>query len=264
MSDGTTFLLEAPRPAQPSSVMPRAAPGGGLTQPPVLRRDDVVVLLLAAMQPGSLLWGWSRVVQRDRPLRRLAGLRFAKALGSGFEGGFGVRPSIDRQGLFMVFDGESAAEAFYAGCATLESYERHARELFITKLRATSSRGSWSGHDIGVSADAPLSGPVAALTRASIRWNKAARFWPLAPPAQVALENAPGCRLAVGLGEAPLLRQATFSIWDGVAPMQAYARGGAHGDAAAASYREGFFSETMFVRFVPMQMRGVWKGVRHG
>jgi hypothetical protein len=228
----------------------------------------VVVLLLAAMKPGALLWGWSRVVQRDRPVRQLRGLRFAKALGSGFEGGFGLRPSADRQGLFLVFDGEAAADAFLADSPTLQGYREHAAELLTAKLRASTSRGSWDGFQIGASVQAPQSGadsgPVAALTRASIRPGKAAKFWPLAPPSQVSLESAPGCRLAVGLGEAPLLRQATFSVWDSVAAMDAYARSGAHQAAIKASYQGDFFSESMFTRFVPLQLQGVWKGVRHG
>jgi spheroidene monooxygenase len=64
----------------------------------------------------------------------------------------------------------------------------------------------------------------------------------------------------MGLGEAPLLRQATFSIWDDAASVDAYARGGAHGQAARAAYAEGYFSESMFVRFVPYGAQGRWKG----
>ena len=68
----------------------------------------------------------------------------------------------------------------------------------------------------------------------------------------------------VGLGEAPVLRQATLSLWDDTAAMNAYARHGAHQQAIATSYRGNFFSESMFVRFVPLEVRGVWQGRRHG
>lgn len=237
---------------------------GRATAPPMLQRDDVVVLLLAAMRPGALAWGWSRVVQRDKPLRAVPGLRFAKALGSGFEGGFGVKPSLDRSGLFTVFNGEAAADAFVAASPTVAAYREHSREFFAAKLRATSTRGTWSGHDLGVSAQPWPHGPVAALTRASIRLVKSPTFWRLAPAAQDDLERAQGCQLAVGLGEAPLLRQATFSVWDNVAAMDTYARSGAHLRAIQASVQNGFFSETMFVRFVPLWMRGRWKDRAYG
>jgi len=118
------------------------------------------------------------------------------------------------------------------------------------------------------SAPAPLAadGPVrvAALTRASIHPLRALAFWRKAPPAEVSLAQAPGCLLAAGLGEAPVLRQATFSIWDSVAAMDAYARSGAHLAAIKAAHREGYFSESMFVRFVPLAIQGQWKGVVYG
>ena len=55
----------------------------------------------------------------------------------------------------------------------MQAYRAHADELYIAMLRATSSRGSWSGHGIAVTAAPDADGPVAALTRASIRLRKA-------------------------------------------------------------------------------------------
>ena len=68
----------------------------------------------------------------------------------------------------------------------------------------------------------------------------------------------------MGLVEAPLLRQATFSLWRDQAAMDAYARSGAHQQAIADVLRECWFSESMFVRFVPLQISGRWKGRDHG
>jgi hypothetical protein len=46
--------------------------------------------------------------------------------------------------------------------------------------------------------------------------------------------------------------------------MQAYARQGAHLEAIKAAHEGGYFSESMFVRFVPEEATGVYKGVRYG
>ena len=225
-----------------------------------------VVLLLADIGPGlDRLWGYARFVLGPGVLRaRVPGLRFAKVLGSGHEGGFGLRPSASRQGLFALFDDRASASAFIDRSPVAEAYRRHAREFCQMELLAYASRGSWSGQTIVPCAAAPGEGPLAALTRASIRPSRAADFWRHAPPSQHALEDAPGCRLAVGLGEAPLLRQATFSLWDSTAAMESYARSGAHLQAIRAAYRDEYFSETMFVRFVPGRVEGVWKGRRIG
>jgi spheroidene monooxygenase len=224
----------------------------------------VAVLVLADLQPASRWWAWSRLVLGRWPLRRVAGLGFAKVLGSGAQGGFGMTPSGTHQGLFLVFDGEAAARRFVQDSALLQAYRSRARELCVAVLRATSSKGSWAGAAMAATATPPLEGAIAALTRASIRPRHALAFWRLSPPAERALAAAPGCLLAAGLGEAPLLRQATFSIWDNSAAMDAYARSGAHQHAIRAAYGGGYFSESMFVRFVVLDIHGVWKGRRHG
>ena len=70
--------------------------------------------------------------------------------------------------------------------------------------------------------------------------------------------------MAAGLGEAPLVRQATLSLWTNAAAMDAYARSGAHQEAIRSAYAGGYFSESMFVRFAPIDLRGTWKGQRYG
>jgi spheroidene monooxygenase len=225
---------------------------------------EVAVVVLAESAPGARLWGWWQIVRGPRALkRRVPGLRFAKVLGSGHEGGFGLRPSGSRLGLFLLFEHEAAAEAFVADSALLRDWRAHTRELCIAQLRTSSARGSWDGQALQVTAE-PSTGPVAVLTRASIRPSRALAFWRLSPASESALAHAPGCLLSAGLGEAPLLRQATFSVWDSLASMQAYARGQAHGEAARSAYAAGCFSESMFVRFVPLALSGTWKGKVYG
>jgi hypothetical protein len=227
-------------------------------------QGEVAVLLLADVSAGSRLWGWSRIVLGPRALRATPGLRLAKVMGSGHDGGFGLRPSASRQGLFAVFESEAQADRFMAGSAVVGAYRQRSRECCVVKLRAWSSRGSWGGVSIAVSAPPPVCGLVAALTRASIRLPAAAEFWGKAPAAQASLASAPGCLLAAGLGEAPLLRQATFSVWENQQAMDSYARSGAHLEAIRASHQGNYFSESMFVRFLPLSIQGTWQGVRHG
>ena len=135
--------MHMPSAASPH-LSPRVVQGGGAAPVPApvpaaldatVAPGEVVVLLLVDVAPGSRLWGYARFVLGRWPLRHVAGLRFAKQLGSGFEGGFGLRPSGTRQGLFLVFDGDAQAEAFVQASPLLASYRRHARELCVLKLR---------------------------------------------------------------------------------------------------------------------------------
>ena len=222
--------------------------------------DQVVVLLLADIAEGSRLWGWSRIVKGPQALQDVPGLLFSKVLGSGFEGGFGLRPSPSRQGMFGLFESLSAAQAFVTNSNVLQAYQERSDEFCWALLTTWSCRGSWDGQSLEVCAAQPIKGPVAALTRASIKLGKAPAFWRHAPPSQTALADAKGCQLAVGLGEAPFVRQATFSIWDSVSDMNAYARSGAHLEAIQAAAQNDYFSESMFARFVPLQVQGQWQG----
>ncbi len=233
---------------------------------------SVAVLLMTRVHLPAVPWALWRLVRGSGALRQVPGLRFARVLGSGRQGGFGLKPGLDCQGVFAMFDSEDAAQQFAQQSPVARAYRQRAAEGFTAVLRASSSRGSWAGQGMAASAaidDSPVAKPslpglpgvpVAALTRASIKPSKALRFWRHSPPAEAELAAAPGCQLAVGLGEAPVLRQATFSLWDSPQAMDAFARHGSHQRAIRASYDGGFFSEWMFVRFTPVSVSGSWQG----
>ena len=253
------------RGAGPAAV--RKAPWGGRAGGAAATRvvGGVAVVVLADMHRHTRAWAWWQLVKGPRSLRAVPGLGFAKVLGSGAGGGFGLWPSGTHRGLFLVFQDEAAARQFLTASPVLSAWRAHARECCVALLRACSSKGSWDGASMAVTADAPgddpADGPIVALTRASIHARHALAFWRLSPPAERDLQGAAGCDLAVGLGEAPLLRQATFSLWRSAAAMDAYARSGAHQRAIRSAYGGGYFSESMFVRFVPLLIDGSWPGL---
>jgi hypothetical protein len=238
-----------------------------------------VALLLVRWRTRSLLWGLKRLVLGSRGVRAFGpvpGLRFAKVLGSGRGGGFGIVPGVHHQGLIAFFDEQAQASAFLQGSALVQHYQTHAEELLVALARTTSSRGSWAGAQLGPASAGPdavstaasggvsAPGPLAALTRAAIRPSRAWAFWRQTPSTEASLAHSPGCRLAVGLGEAPLLRQATFSLWDSAEAMAAFSRQNAHGQASQRAWREGWFSEWMFARLEVLALHGRWRGQQHG
>ena len=91
----TTFDRLAEPPPRVAAATPLVAPRGAVG-------GQVVLLLLVDVAPGSRLWGYARFVLGSLALRGVPGLRFSRQLGSGYEGGFGVRPSGTRQGLFLA------------------------------------------------------------------------------------------------------------------------------------------------------------------
>ena len=235
------------------------------TTPPVSSAGTVAVFLLADIARAHRVWGYARFVIGRFALRGVPGLVMSKVMGSGDGGGFGLKPSSSRQALFCLFTDEDSADAFLKS-PLARAYEQRAQEFCSAKLRAYSCKGTWSGQSIGVTASLPdsSSGPIATLTRASIRPFSALRFWRMQPASEVSLNAASGCLLATGVGEAPFFRQATFSLWVSTAAMDAYARTGAHLAAIRAAHEGAFFSESMFARFVPCSLTGTWRGRSYG
>jgi spheroidene monooxygenase len=222
--------------------------------------EQTVVLVLIDIASGSRLWGFSRYIFGKFPFRNIPGLLFCKILGSGFNGGFSTKPSLTKQGFFCVFDTKENAEIFQKSSSIIKGYRSHAKEFFIATLYPYSSRGSWSGFSMDSLSSPPVNGPIASLTRASIRPFKATQFWAKAKPAEEAIKEASGSILTAGLGEAPYLRQATFTIWDNLKSIDEYAQSGAHLSAIKAAYGENYFSESMFTRFKVDSASGVWQG----
>jgi hypothetical protein len=67
--------------------------------------------------------------------------------------------------------------------------------------------------------------------------------------------------LAEGIGEWPLVQQATFSVWRDVADMMHFAYTSAHHRQAVADTRQkGWFSEELFARFRILRTEGSWGG----
>lgn len=241
----------------------------GNVQPNLITISGVVVVVLVNTLREHKAWAWMRLVQGPGALKDTPGLIFAKVMGSGHEGGFGLRPSATHQGLITLFDHADQANAFLAG-PVVTAYRERAADFWTGLLEVVSARGQWDGQawgetpatQLGAHAsaanDAAPPRPLAALTRASIRPGKAMAFWRNAPAAQTAMQHAKGCTLAMGLGEAPLIRQCTFSVWEDTPAMLAYAHQGAHQAAIQAAYKQNYFSESMFVRMRVLEQAGSW------
>jgi hypothetical protein len=66
----------------------------------------------------------------------------------------------------------------------------------------------------------------------------------------VDLARRPGLRLAVGIGEAPVGLQGTFSLWESARALRGFAYGGdAHREVVARTATERWYAEELFARF---------------
>lgn len=121
-------------------------------------------------------------------------------------------------------------------------------------LRPLASRGRWDGVDPFPDLEAAGgAGPVAVLTRASLRPRDVRRFYAAVP----AIAAEVGADLAFGFGEAPLLRQGTFSMWGSAAALASFRRDApAHAAAMRRTPEIGWYAEELFARFAIVDATG--------
>jgi len=226
----------------------------------------LITLTIFTLKPGLGVarWALGQMATAPPQLRRVAGLRFFQLMGSGADNGFGFWPNLRRYGFMATWDSAAEAAAFFATHPVWAAYTQRSLETWTTELAPLQAHGAWNGvAPFGevVTRAAPAGTPVAVLTRASIRLRRAPRFWRFVEPTSRALAGAEGLRLAIGLGELPLVRQATFSLWDSAQAMQQYAyRDARHREVIQLTRREGWYSEELFARFQVLGSTGTVDG----
>jgi hypothetical protein len=197
-----------------------------------------------------------------RHLQHTAGLRFAKLLGTGHGRTFTIRDAdLLHWGLLATWSSAAAAESFEAG-PVARGWDRLAHERLRVDLQPLASRGEWSGRrPFGEPGATTYDGPVAAITRARIAPRKMRTFWRAVPPVSADLQRCAGLRLALGVGEAPIGLQGTFSLWSSAAELTEFAhRRGPHVEVVARTATDGWYAEELFARFAVVSVDGTFGG----
>ncbi|MDP9842413.1 spheroidene monooxygenase [Streptosporangium lutulentum] len=207
-----------------------------------------------------------RYMAFDRPvLRSTPGLSFWRLLGSGRGTSMSLGADLRRWALFAVWREERDLEEFLRN-SPVAARRREARESWQVRLAPLASRGRWGGVEpfgpgLGEPSGPDPGGPIAVLTRASIRPSRLVPFYRSVPEVDRLLREQGGCLASVGVGEWPLARQATFSLWRDAGAVRDFAhRGHAHREVIGRTRAEDWYSEELFARFVPYRSEGTWDG----
>ena len=199
----------------------------------------------------------SMAIDRMRS-RKFTGISFSKLLGTG--SGQTFTPSdavLTRWGMVVVID-ENRIEAFDQS-SIISNWRKRSTSEFRAVLSPLSSHGLWAKKN-PFDFIAPLYNPdaqIAALTRARIKWNKNFIFWKSVPPVVIDLHSNPGLNAAIGIGEAPIGLQGTFSLWNSASALRDFAyKGKAHQVAIAQTQSIRWYSEELFARFEVLELRG--------
>ncbi|TAF57039.1 MAG: spheroidene monooxygenase [Sphingobacteriia bacterium] len=186
--------------------------------------------------------------------------KFWKLMGCGRKGSFDKTPDWRQWALLTASETPD-----YPWPGFLTAWWRFfGTESWTLTLVPIEGHGTWDGKK--VFGDLPRKtehqGPIAILTRASIRWQKLNRFWQHVDPVAQQMASAEGFVTSVGIGELPWIQQATFSIWRSKDDMKKFAyQMPQHADVVRKTHAENWYKEEMFVRFQLVKSQGSLRGI---
>ncbi|MBL0359211.1 MAG: hypothetical protein IPP72_21130 [Chitinophagaceae bacterium] len=195
-------------------------------------------------------------------------ITFYKLLGCGKNGTFDKNPDWQQWGIMAVYspltniNTNLSIQQLYGGFISrwLTLFNCETCTFF---LEPTEGHGKWDGKEpFGkLPKQTDYNGPVAVLTRATIRLSQLSAFWKNVAGVAVQLSGTKGFVASIGIGEMPYIKQATFSIWQNKESMKNFAyQMKDHKEVIAKTRKENWYSEDMFVRFKPLKVTGSIRG----
>lgn len=190
-------------------------------------------------------------------------LEFFKLLGSGGGNGFSIWPDFGTYAFLGVWKNENAAKtAFRDPNSPLQLLHEGVHEWKTIYMQTFHSHGLWDGKnpfEMTKKYDKTL--PLGVITRGTVKLSKLHHFWKFVPIVSRSAHNKKGMIFSKGIGEVPIIQQATFSIWENSEYMMDYAyKSEFHKEVVKKTREIGWYKEDLFARFYPYKVEGTMKG----
>lgn len=187
-------------------------------------------------------------------------------MGCGKNGTFDKIPDVNQWAIMLVHNGQIVENNNVSILGKFISMWIHlfAKESFTILLKPIVGHGKWDNQEPFGKLDGKIDyqGRIATLTRATIRLSKMKFFWKHVAPVASQMNDAKGFVFSVGIGEIPWIKQATFSIWESVEDMKAFAYSmKEHSEVVKKTRTENWYSEDLFVRFSILDSFGTLHGI---
>ena len=180
---------------------------------------------------------------------------FSKSLGTGTGTTFTPTDAdISTWGLLVTLNGSEDSTYSISAMRAISAWRSFAVSEEFFHLDPIASHGLWAKRDPFLPSDSMRSekwiGEVATITRARIKWHENLRFWRAVPEVTRSLHDSDGLIKAIGIGEAPIGLQGTFSYWRSQEDLRAFAyKGAAHQRAIEMTAQRNWYAEELFARF---------------
>ncbi len=205
-------------------------------------------------------WAFTQMGIARLSTKEIKGLRFVKLLGSGGLTGFGSWPNWTVYSLLCVWESQEAQENFFNKNLFFLGFIKRSIAHQNIFLQSISAHGTWDGQQPFETSKHKSDGKIAVITRGKIKLSKLWTFWQFVSPASNDMQGKEGMIFCIGVGELPLIQQATFSIWESTELMTKYAyHSKQHLEVIKKTRELGWYEEELFARFEVLKIEGNWK-----
>jgi heme-degrading monooxygenase HmoA len=184
--------------------------------------------------------------------------RFYRLMGSGAGNGFSIWPDWSTYALLVKWNSKEEAQKAFEKHSYLSEYKERSVQHQHVYLSPFKTHGSWNGENpFEEELDEDRNGPIAVLTRATIKPHLVPYFWTKVRGSSKGIEKYPGHLYSKGVGEWPLFMQATISMWDSKEDMRRFAyESQQHQRVMKLTRTKGWYKEDMFTEFNVLGMEG--------
>ncbi|MFN4007267.1 MAG: spheroidene monooxygenase [Chitinophagaceae bacterium] len=218
------------------------------------------VILSIAKYPRFMGWaGFLSMAIFRVPFWLHKQLLFWKLMGCGKNGTFDKQPDFNQWAVMLAVTDINQWQNNRTTTFMQQYWRCFGAKVTTYYLQPIEGHGLWDGKQVfGVlPKTSDYDGPIAVLTRATIKLSKLGRFWEHVPIVARHMQQTEGFITSVGIGEIPWIKQATFSVWECKAAMKNFAYKMAdHADVVRKTHQEKWYSEDMFVRFKIINVTG--------
>lgn len=174
-------------------------------------------------------------------------------MGSGAGKGFSLWPDFNVYSLLLVFKNDESIKQQVLSHPAHQLYTQYSDAHYNVLMHPISAHGLWNNLQPFVTTKNIALLPhqqVGVITRASIKKNLIWKFWQFVPAVSRQVGKNTDVLFSKGIGEVPLVEQATFSIWPNLEAIRKFAyQGMNHAEAVKKTRQLNWYSEEMFARF---------------
>jgi hypothetical protein len=206
------------------------------------------VMYLFTVKKSAIPFAFLQMAVGRAAARKLSGVSFAKLMGTGT--GRTFTPSdadLAKWAILIVADDLDSVDS----SQFISRWRNRSVTVERFILNPISSHGKWSKREpFIVGTPSSIDVPVVAITRARLKWSQALRFWLSIPPVVTDLHQSSGLLFSIGIGEAPIGLQGTFSVWKSGGALRDFAyKNAPHRAAIEDTKKFDWYSEELFARF---------------